>query len=154
MKIIKYILLGLGSIFAIFLIFAAFTAVDSYSIKQENELFVKNFAESFSQNWDIEHVKKDLTSELINQIGTPEGKRIIKIFESYGRLVEMDDIAFKHFKSNFNGEKIIQLEFNAKYEHGLAVVTITLQEKNDIVKVHGFHIDPVTDMSKQKEFSA
>lgn len=154
MKLIKNILVGLGSIFAIFILLAIYLFDQSSDFKEQNEQFVKDFTHEFSNTWDINSVSDLTTNGLLSQINTPNGKHALNIFRSLGKLVEIKDVELNNYESQASGIITAKFIFKAKYENASSLVTVTLQKKDEMVKVHGFHIEPIGNVSAPKEFGA
>lgn len=154
MNIIKKILIGLGAIFALFIALAIFLAGESSEFKDKNEQFVKDFTNTFSQQWDISSVSQSLTNDMLSQIKTPNGQHALNVFRSLGKLVEITDLELHNYNSHTSGITTGVFKFKAQFENGSTLVTVTLQEKDNAVRVHGFHIDPISNVTAPKEVKA
>lgn len=147
MKIIRSILIGLGSLTLIFSAVIAFLATESSNFKKDNEQFVNEFTRDFSHTWDISTVSQLTTNELLSQISSPKGKQTISFFQSLGEIVEINDMELSDYKSQTGGIAIGVFKFKATFENANTLVTVTVKEHDDSIKIHGFHINALHNMS-------
>ncbi len=153
MQIIKKILIGLGVVFALFIGFVIFMFGESGDFKENNEQLVREYTQKFSQNWSISSVSDLSTNDLLSQITTPNGQHSLRQFQSFGKLVEIEDIEISNYNTSTGAGTTGVFKFKAKFENLNALVTVTVREKDSVAKVHGFHIDPLSEVSPPKEFN-
>jgi hypothetical protein len=154
MKIIKNILIGLGVVFAIFIGLAIFLFGESSEFKERNEQFVKDFTQEFSQEWTIGRVSDRTTNDFLSQISTPNGQHALMQFKTFGKLVKIEDVEMGNYSTATGSGATGVIKFKAEFENVKALVTVTVREKDGEAKVHGFHIDPLSDISRPKKINA
>jgi len=154
MKLIKNILLGLGAIFVILIVVAVYLFGESSDFKKEHEQFVRDYTHKFSQEWEISSVSDQSTNELLVNIATPSGQDVINLFRSYGKLVEINDVTLNNFTTHAGGATTGEFILNTKFENAKALVTVTVHEEDDIIKVDGFHIKPLGKVKAPSEVKA
>ena len=153
MKLLKRALIFLGVVFILVIALVIFLASASSDFEKQHEQFVRNFTADFSLNWEIDSVKHHLTNDMLAQIGTPNGRHALNVFRSFGQLEEISDMELSNYNSNTSGLVTGIFKFKARFKNGSALVTVTLHEKDDAIRVHGFHIDPVGNLSNPKEIN-
>lgn len=154
MKIIKKILMGLGAIFALFIVLAIFLIGESAEFEENNEQFVRDYTEAFSQQWDISSVSQSTSNEMLEQINTPNGRHAMNVFRAFGELVEITDMEMDNFSTHSSGITSADFKFKAKFQNGNALVTVKVLEQDNAVRVNGFHIEPIGSVSAPKEIKA
>jgi hypothetical protein len=154
MKIIKNIFVGLGVLFVLFLILAAFLSGSSAEFKADYQDFVIQYTKEFSRNWEIKSVSSKTTNGMLSQISTPNGKAAVNFFRSLGEIVEVSDVELNSYRSNFNGPSVGVFKFKAKFKNGDGLVTVIVHKNQGTVKVHGLHILPIGDVLQSGEFEA
>lgn len=154
MKLIKKILMGLGVVFILFIALAIFLTGSSYQFRQKHEQFVRDYTHEFSQSWVINNVSAKTTNDMLQQINTPNGKQAVSIFRSLGGLVEISDMELQNYSTNAGGPTVGVFNFKASFENADTIVTVTVHENDDAVKVDGFHVNPIGDISPAKEITA
>lgn len=154
MKLIKNILIGLGVVFSLFIGLAVFLFWESSEFREKNEPFAREFTRAFSQDWSIGDVSDHVTNDLLAQINTPNGKHALSQFRAFGRLVKIEDVEMGNYNASAGVGVTGVLRFKAEFENVKALVTITLRETDGVVKVHGFHIDPLSDIKAPKNINA
>lgn len=151
MKIIKNILVGLGALLVLFVIAAFFLFGESTDFKEQNEEFVRDFTSQFSQSWEVSSVSALLTNDMLIQVNTPNGRQAMGVFRTLGRLKEITDMELNHYNADFNGITTGIFKFKADFENASAVVTVTVQERDHQVRVHGFHVDSINSRLGPRE---
>lgn len=154
MKFLKKLFMGLGVLFLLIIIFAVFMFSESSSFKEKHSQFIQEFTQGFSEDWDIADVSDLTTSEFLANLNTPNGKHALGVFKTLGKLVSITDIEIQNYSANAGGPNTGIFVFKAKFENAKTLVTITIQEQDDIVRVYGFRIDPIGDISQELELNA
>ena len=154
MKVIKKILVGLGIVFVLFIVLAIFLAGSSSEFKEKHQAFVINYTHEFSKNWEINSVSTETTNGMLSQINTPNGKHALSVFSTFGEFVEATDIELHNYSTNAGGPTVGVFKFKAQFKNANTLVTVTVQEIDGAVKVHGFHIDPIGNILPSSEFNA
>lgn len=154
MKVLKNILITLGTIFLLFVALAIFLFSSSSEFKERNQGFVENYTKEFSQKWDVKSVSDKSTNGLLASINTPNGKQAISFFSSLGKLKSISDIELANYSSNAGSPDVGVFTFKAEFENGKALVKVTIHESDDVIKVHGFNIDPIGELTSTKEVIA
>ena len=152
MKIIKNILIGLGLITVFFIAAIAFLAGESSEFKKANENFVSKFTRDYSSAWDITSVSEFTTNDFLSQINSSKGKQATRFFQSLGKVVEISDMELSNYNSHTDGITTGTFKFKATFEHAKTLVTVTVQEVNNITKIQGLYIDALNEVSSSKEF--
>jgi hypothetical protein len=154
MKILKNILIGLGSLFILFIVFAVYMSGESSEFKEQNEQFVKDFTQNYSRSWNIESVSDLVTNDFLSQINTPNGQHAVTAFRQLGALVEIKDMELNNYGSHSSGITTGVFKFKATFEKSKALVSVTLQDQEGAIKVHGFYINPINNITTPKEIEA
>ena len=150
MKIIKSILIGLGSLFLLIIVLFAFLLSESNDFFDENKAFVETFSYDLTRNWRITDVHDRLSNELIKQLDSIDSQSTISKLSIVGSIREIYDMEMGDYKTTTEGTTGI-ISFKAKFERAKGVMTITLLKKDNKVFVHGFHLsvpDGIQDISK------
>ncbi len=134
--------------------FAVLITGESSEFKEKNESFVKEYTREFSKNWEIKYVINKTTNSMLSQIYTPNGKHALNVFRTFGEVVKITDMELHNYNAHSSGITTGIFKFREKFENADTLVTVTIQEQNNNVKVHGFHIDPIGDVSSPKEIKA
>lgn len=153
MKVIKNILLGLGALFLLIVVFFTFLWGESSDFKEQNALFINNYLETFSTNWDLDDVKDQMTNGLLIEINTPNGTNAMNYFKTLGRLQEIRDLEINNYNTTLSGKTGVFL-FKAKFQYSDTVVKMILQKNEDGVKVNGLYITPLGKVNDNKEIPA
>ena len=151
MKIIKNIFIGLGVIFLLFIGLAIFLAGAQSEFKEDNQQFVIDFTRDFSQSWEIARVSDHLTNDMLAQANTPNGVHALNVFKSFGKLVEIKDLEIGNYSTHSSGVTSAVFTFKAEFQNANGLVTVTVQEQNDRVYIHGFNIEQIGELSAPKE---
>jgi len=154
MKVIKKVLVGLGVLFVLFICLAIFLAGSSSEFEEKHKEFVLNYTEEFSKGWEINSVSPITTNGMLSQINTPNGKHALNVFRTFGIFIEATDFELFNYSSHAGGPTVGIFKFKAQFKNANTLVTVTVHEVDEVVKVHGFHIDPIGDISTSNEFKA
>jgi len=154
MKLIKNILIGFGAIFVLIIGLFIFVAGSSSEFKDKHEQFVKDYTREFSKNWEIENISLRTTNDLLAQINTTKGKQAVNVFRSLGKLLEISDMELGNYNSRVGGPTTGEFKFKASFENAKTIVTVTIREVDDKVKVQGFHVNPIGSILQPKEVKA
>ena len=154
MGVLKKILIGLGVIFILFIGLAIFLAGSSTEFKEKHQDFVISYTKEFSQNWEVSSVSSIMTNGMLSQINTPNGKHAINVFKSFGAFEKASDLELHNYSTHSGGPTVGVFKFKAKFKNANTLVTVTVHEIEGVVKVHGFHVDPIGDIFLPSEFKA
>lgn len=154
MKVIKKILIGLGVFFLFFIVIVIFLVNSSSEFKEKHQDFAVNYTKEFSQNWDISAVSSKTTNGMLSQINTPNGKHALNVFKRFGSFIEATDIELDNYSSHAGGPTIGIFKFKAEFKNAKTLVTVTVHEIDDNVKVHSFHVNPIGKIKKSGEVAA
>jgi len=154
MRFLKKLFMGLGVIFLLIIVFVVFLFSESSDFKDEHSQFIQDFTQNFSENWDISDVSDHATSELLSNLNTPNGKHAMRVFRALGKLVSVSDIEIQNYSANAGGPNTGVFLFKGDFENAKTLVTITIQEEEGIIRVDGFHINTLSEISGESEFKA
>ncbi len=154
MKIVKKILVGLGVLFVLFIGLAIYLAGSSSEFERKHQDFVINYTREFSRGWEINSVSAITTNDMLSQINTPNGKHALNVFRTFGEFIEATDIELHNYSTHAGGPTVGIFKFKARFKNANTLVTVTVHEIEESVKVHGFHIDPIGEISAPSEFKA
>lgn len=153
MKIIRNILIGFGGLFLLLIVFFMFIAGSSSEFRTENQYFVTKFMRDFSEKWDINDVKDDLSNQMLAQIDSLNGQFALNYFKSLGKLKSIRNFELNNYRTSTNGETGVFL-FKAKFENADTLVTFTLVKTDKGRKVNGLNIQALEDINPIKEVPA
>ena len=153
MKIIKNILITLGTIFSLLIVLVVFLVGESADFKEDHEQFVVDYTNTFSQAWNVASVSDVSSNDFLTQIKSPNGKQAVNAFSSLGKLVDTKDMQIDNYNSNVNGTTTASFKFKANFEHGKTLVTITVVESDGHIRVQGMHIETLDDVSDNVELN-
>lgn len=152
MKIIKNILIGLGAVFLLLVGLVVFLASESVDFHDKHSDFVQEFTRVFSEDWDISSVSDSMSNGMLSQIDTTEGRRAMEIFRSLGAVVSITDFEMSNYYSSAtDNANTGTFQFKAKFQRGDALVTVTVLESDDKVRIHAFNIQPIGDLAPSEE---
>lgn len=154
MEILKKILIGLGVVFVLFVGLAIFLAGSSTEFKEKHQDFVVNYTRDFSQSWEVSAVSSIMTNGMLTQINTPNGKHAINVFRSLGAFVQATDFELHNYSTHAGGPTVGVFKFKATFKNANTLVTVTVHEIEGDIKIHGFHIDPIGEISLPSEYKA
>lgn len=159
MKIFKKILIGLGVLTVILIILvgiaAFFISKESGKFEEKYSPLASQFLYQLSSTWNIADVQDSLTNDLIEELNSPKGQKIMNNFKQLGELKDIKDIELSGFNTRATTEEgsltLGTFKFKAEFENAKALVTITLK-KNDLgVRVAGFSINPTEKIQYKKQ---
>ena len=148
MKFLGKLLVVLGGLFVVLLVGFAFLVTSAGSFRQQHEPFVVKFTLAFSQHWDLAQVQEHLSNEMLAQALSPNGGQAISLFRSLGPLNEISDFELLNYYSGTEGETGV-FRFRGVFESGKGLVTVTIIDKDKVLRVMGFNIN-VTAQSEIK----
>jgi hypothetical protein len=142
MQIFKKILVGLGSIFALLIVFVSVMGYSSARFKAEQAPFVTKFVTDLSRQWDLADVYDRLTNDCAAQAGTAQGQQAMKRLGGLGALRSMEDLELRNYMMGTFGTTAV-FAFKGTFENDQALMTVTVLKKSGTVRVQGFHADPI-----------
>ena len=131
----------IGAIVVLFAVLAVFLFKGSVDFKEQNTEFVVKFMNDLSNNWHVSDVYPRLTNEMVQRSESPDAKRFFGMSRQLGKLVSIQDVELQNYHSGTDAVVGIFV-FKAEFEHGQALVTVTLQEKEGKVQVQALNINP------------
>jgi len=149
MKLIKNILTSIGALCIIFLVFFIYLGTGAGQFKQQQAPFINSFMHDFSPNWEISDVSKDVSNDLIKQLETPKGEKLIQLLHHLGRYQEMSDLTISDYNSSRAG-KSASLSFKAKFSNGPARIEISIVETDSKTWVSGLYVTPYNPMKSDQ----
>jgi len=147
MEFIKKVMMWFGGIFILIVVLIIFLAAGSSSFKEEQEPFVQQFMEDFSQRWETEDIYARLSNEFIEQISTQESKTILSQFKTMGKIQSMSDFEIGNYNANTSGTTG-EFSFKGTFENGDALINMTIKTTDNGVRVLFFRLTPSTPFVK------
>ena len=154
MKVIKKILMGLGAVFLTIVFLALFVMHSQKEFREKHEEFVKTFLFEYSQSWEIARVSSSLTNEMLSQINTPAGINATNLFRTFGKITDISDFKIAKYGTHTNGTSTGVFTFKAAFENTKGLVTVVVQEESDRVRIQGFKIETIGDVSHPTKVQA
>ncbi len=145
MNFINRVLIVVGILFAGIVVLFVARTLSSIEFEERYAQFVQDYAQSFSQQWEISDVADKTSEQMLSQVNTPSGQQALAIFEPLGRLVSNSDIEIKHYGGDTDGSSVGVFKFVGTFEHGKGLVTVTVHEREETIQVSGFNVVPVDD---------
>lgn len=142
MRIVKKILVGLGSIFALLVVLAFVMGISSARFKTQQTPFVTSFVTDLSHRWEIGDVYDRLSNSFIEQASTADGQQALQRLRSLGALRSVQDLELRNYFAGTSGTTAV-FAFKGAFENGVGLVTVTLLKKSGAVRVQAFHVDPM-----------
>ena len=129
----------LGGFFVLLVILSVALIIDltmgEESFK-ENEKFVINFIQSFSQKWDVNVIKDLSTEKFITFASSDEQIGDIKLLKTMGKLIDYYDMEMISYGKNYDiGRESAIFIFKGIFENSYAVFKITLHKIDGVLKV-------------------
>jgi hypothetical protein len=138
-NVFKKVLISLGGIFvAVFALFV-WLGMGSAHFRTEQEPFVRTFVSDLSKRWVVSDVYDRLANPFIEQAGTVQGKQLLQQFKQLGALKAVRDVELRNYNLSFHGQTGI-FTFKGTFEHGEAIVDVTIIKKDAAVRVLGIYI--------------
>jgi hypothetical protein len=138
MRVLKNILIGLGSLFLVIIALVAWTQVSSREFRNEQAPFVETFVTDLSRRWDLADVHDRLADSYIKQASTPQVQQLLHQFKQLGALKSVHDLELRSY-SAINNRQIGNFSFKGIFENGEAVVNVAIAKKAGPVRVLGFY---------------
>lgn len=151
MKIIKNILTGLGVLLVLIIVLIIFLAGASSEFKEKHQEFVISYTKTLSEDWDFSTVSTQTTNDMLSILDTPNGRHAIRVFKSLGKLVEITDMELQNYSTHAGGPSVGIFKFKAHFKNANTLVTVTVHDIDGVAKVHSFHVDPISIISKPDE---
>jgi len=142
MGILKKILIGLGSLFALIIVLAVVMGGFSARFKREQTPFVTTFVTDLSRRWELADVYDRLSNDFIEQANTPNGRQAMQQIRTLGALQSVQDMELRNYNAGTAGTTAV-FAFKGTFENNAALVTVTVLKKSGMVRVQGFHVDPI-----------
>jgi len=143
MRVLKKILIGLGSVFLILIAVFAWLGVQSARFKRAETPFIKAYVTDLSRRWNVADVYDRSTNEFLAQADSPEGQRVIDRFKPLGTLTSIHDFELKNFSDGTWGRRGV-FDFKASFQNGEALVEVTVIDKGrGGAQVLGIHLDGI-----------
>ncbi len=139
MRVIRKILISLGVFFLLLLAFISFLGFGSANFREAKEPFVADFMEDISEDWDIGDVRFRLTNLFIEQVDSAGGRQAMQTFSQLGKIRSIEDLTLEHYSAMTSGKTGV-FTFKASFQHGDAVVRMTVVEKDEKTQVQALNI--------------
>jgi hypothetical protein len=147
MELVKKVMMWFGGIFILIVVLIIFLAAGSSSFKEEQEPFVQQFMEDFSQRWETEDIYARLSNEFIEQISTQESKTILSQFKTMGKIQSISDFEIGNYNAHTSGTTG-EFSFKGTFENGDALINMTIKTTDNGVRVLFFRLTPSTPFVK------
>lgn len=128
MRVLKKILIGLGSVFLVLLLLFTWIGIQSVRFKREEAPFVKTYVADLSRRWNVADVYGRSANEFVEQADSPQGQRTMESFEALGSLISVQDFALKNYTDGTWGQRGV-FDFKANFKNGKALVQVTIVDK-------------------------
>lgn len=142
MRILKNVLLGLGSLFGLLVVLAIVMGISSAHFKTQQTPFVTRFVTDLSRHWELADVYDRLSNTFIEQAGSAQGRQIMQRFRTLGALRSLQDLELRNYSMTTTGTTAV-FSFKGTFETDAALVTVTVLKTSGTVRVLAFHLDPI-----------
>lgn len=139
MRVLKKILIGLGSLFLVLIALFAWLGMQSARFKRAEAPFVQAYISDLSRRWNVADVYDRSANMLLTQADSPEGRRAIEQFKPLGALTSIHDFELKNYTGGTGGQRGV-FDFKANFQNGEAVVEVTVVKSGGRVQVLGVHL--------------
>lgn len=147
MEFFKKLMMWLGGIFTLIVILIIFLAAGSSNFEEEQEPFVQQFMADFSSRWDTQDIYPHLSNEFVEMVNTPESKAALAQFKTMGKIKTITDFEIGNYNAHTSGTTG-EFSFKASFEHGEAVINMTIKSSDIGVRVQSFRLIPSTPFIK------
>jgi hypothetical protein len=130
MRVLKRILIGLGSLSLVLLALFAWLNFESGRFTRDEAPFVKAYVMDLSRHWNVADVYARSDNEFIAQADSALGQRTIQRFRSLGSLTSIADFELKNYSDSTWGRRGV-FDFKAAFENGEALVEVTVVKRGD-----------------------
>ena len=141
----KKILMILGSVFALIILIIGGLILSFNLDQKEFDKTAKPYIENNIgkiTTWDYKKFKALLTSDAQEAFETEDGKKTIKFFSKLGKPVEFSDAELQHIQNSTDTDKdILIYNINGKFENGEALLTITLNYRENSYLIRHININ-------------
>jgi len=141
-RILKRVLLGLGSFCGLIIVVAIVLAMSSAHFKTQQAPFVTSFVIDLSHRWKLADVQDRLSDHFIEQASSAEGQLALRRISTLGALRSVQDLEIRNYSMMTNGTTAV-FAFKGTFDNDVALVTVTVLRKSGTVRVMAFHIDPI-----------
>jgi hypothetical protein len=143
MRVLKKILIALGSVFVLLIIGFAWLGFQSARFKRAETPFVTTYVTDLSRRWNVADVYDRSANEFLAQADTAEGRRAIEMFRPLGALTSSGDLDLKNYSVGTWGRRGV-FDFKARFQNGEAVVEVTIVDSGrGGARVLGVHLDAI-----------
>ncbi len=142
MRIVRKVLVVLGTLFAIIVAFFIFLGISGERFKNAETPFVTQFVTDLSRHWDLADVSDRSARSLIEQASSARGRQVLQSFKPLGSLRSAHDFALHNYYVGTGGVSAV-VSMKADFEYGDAVVDVTLQRHDGAVRVTGIFLREV-----------
>ena len=143
MRVLKKILIGLGSLFLVLVALFAWVGVQSARFKHAEAPCVQAYISDLSRRWNVADVYDRSANTLLTQADSPEGRRAIEQFRPLGALTSIRDFELKNYTDGTGGQHGV-FDFKADFQNGEAVVeVIVVKGGGTSAQVLGVHLTSI-----------
>jgi len=150
LKVIKNIFICLGVLFAVCIAISIYLGFKSAEFKKTYSPFAQQFMVDFSQDWEIADVQPRLSNDFLAQMETPNAKQAMFVFRNLGKVIKMQDMELKNFRTSVGSgrHQFGAFVFKADFENASGLVTLTVVINKDGARIQRLHINPTTTINK------
>jgi hypothetical protein len=143
MRVLKKILIGLGSVFLVLILLAVWLGIQGSRFKRDEAPFVKAYVTDLARRWDVADVYDRSANTLLEQADSAEGQSLMQHFRGLGALTSIHDFALKNFSDGTWGRRGV-FDFKADFQNGEALVEVTvLDDGRAGPRVLGFYLNGI-----------
>ena len=148
MRVLKKILIGLGSVFLLVIALFVWLGIQGTRFKREEAPFVRTYVADFSRRWDVADVYDRSANTFLAQVSSAEGQRVLQSFKSLGGLTSIHDFELKNFSDGTWGRRGV-FDFKADFQNGEALVEVTILDDGHVgprvigIYLTGIQLNPV-----------
>lgn len=125
MRVLKRILIALGSAFLLLVVLIGWVGMQSLRFKRQETHFVESYVKDLSRQWNVADVYDRSESAFIAQASSMQGRRALQSFKSLGRLTAVHDLELRNFFDGTAGRRGV-FDFRADFQNGTAQVEVTV----------------------------
>jgi hypothetical protein len=142
-KFVRRVLMALGAAAVVLMALSVWVGVSSVRFRKRERPFVIAFAQDLSRRWQFDDVYARLDRQFVRQSDTDAGRRSLARFSRLGALRSVDDFQMNNFLFDPNGSVGV-FSFKGTFDHGAALMRVTLSDRRGTVRVLGLDISRVS----------
>jgi hypothetical protein len=143
-KFVRRALMVLGALAVVLMALSVWVGVNSVRFRKRERPFVIAFAQDLSRRWQFNDVYARLDHQIILQSNTDAGRRSLARFSRLGALRSVNDFEMNNFLFDPDNGSLGVFSFKGTFDHGAALVRVTLSERRGVTRVLGLDISRIS----------